>query len=201
MSRPEINPDVTKHIVELVDGDQWALADYLAEQFPPDVWGDPSSKENNGLHAVLDRYQHSISREFGVEVKRSTMSAWRATAIAWPHSARAECASFDVHARIRGDDRVAQLDKYIRMAKREGSALSRRMLTRYRADENPKTPRQYEPRLRQAIANAVKREMLGGLTTTRDKWWTIVTEAERAVAVRELRALAEEIAKGGESDA
>jgi hypothetical protein len=196
---PEINPDVAKHIVELVDGDSWQLADYLAETFPANEWGDPSSARN-GLHAELERYQHAIKRTFGTEIKAATMRTYRATALAWSRDERSSRASFNVHYRLRGPDHVAQLAKYIGLAEREGSALSAHMLARYKSDENPKTPRSYEQRLRSAITNAVRREMLGGVTTKRDDWWNVVTDIERSTAVRELRRFASEIAKGGESD-
>jgi hypothetical protein len=192
----DINPDVAKHIVELVDGDSWALADYLAETFPVEEFGEPAAGVSNGLRAVLDTYQHTIKRQFGVEVKATTMRTYRATAIAWAKDERSSLASFNVHYRLRGPDHVEQLAKYEHMARREGSALSAHMLARYRSDENPKPPRSYEQRMRSAIANATRREMLGGLLTKREDWWTVVTELERSVAVRELRALAKRIEDG-----
>jgi hypothetical protein len=108
---------------------------------------------------------------------------------------------------MRGTDRQDEMARRLRQAEVEGRALSIRMLSRYRADDNPKPARQYSDRVRASIVNAVRREMLAGygMTTVKD-WWMVEDfvpsmkardgQASRDVAVAELRRLADTIEVG-----
>ena len=88
--------------------------------------------------------------------------------------------------------------KRLRQAEREGWPLTQKMLQRFRADEKHAPARQFNERMKRAIAAAVKRELLGGVITKRDDWWMVkgVSESARDVAVTELRVLVSAIAKG-----
>ena len=140
----------------------------------------------------------AIARDYGAIITGSTLRIYRATALAWPHDTRVSSAAFGVHLRMRGPDRQAEMSKRLRQAKAEKRALSIRMLTRYRADENPLPGRPYDDRVRRAVTNAVRREMLGGVSTKRPDWWMadVVVQGSRDVAVRELRRLADSIEAG-----
>ena len=173
----------------------WRIADALAERFPESEH--PVSDANSGLHAKLERYERDIYRSHGVRLSVSTMRIARATAIAWPRDARASRASFAVHARIRGEDRVKEMTKRLKQAERENRALSAEMLVRLRADErgtmNTKTDRD---RLRSRLASAVKTVLAEGIIKSSlpdPDWWNgmSITADRRALAVEELRRLAD----------
>lgn len=191
-----VDVDFHKRLAELIDGDQWQVADLLVEQYPESEYPSDASGKN-GLVAALREDELALAREYGIVATVGHLREMRSTAIAWPVPARTG-APFVVHRRVRGVDREAQMTKYLRMARREGRPLSERMLLRYRADERNDTPRPFEERMRRAIAAAVRRELLGGITTKREDWWMVepIVDDARAVAVAELRALASAIARG-----
>jgi hypothetical protein len=204
-----VDAGLVKAIAQLVDGDGWALADLLAERFPEDDWGDAGSHGRNGLYVEMRRYENAIAREYGVLITSAVLRQYRATSLAWPDEARASSASFAVHARMRGPARFAEMQKRLRQAAKEKRALSVRMLSRYRAEENPKPARQYDERLRATIAAAVRKEMLAGYgMTTVKEWWRLediipsmtgdAARQARSIAARELRALANAITKADE---
>jgi hypothetical protein len=206
MSPPELHAvasdpddDWIRTLAELTNGEKWKLADALLERYSLDEF--PESRgaaAHTGLHVALRQDELKLARRFGIIATAGHLRQVRATAIAWPREDRSSRASFDVHQRMRGEGRQAEMKKRLRQADREGMALSRRMLARLRADENPMPARQYEERLRRAIAAAVRREMLAGIVTKSDDWWMAsqITTASRDVAVRQLRALADAVEKG-----
>lgn len=187
-----------RKLADLLDGDSWKLADTLLEEYPLDEYPD-SGSVNTGLHAALLRDEEMLRKKFGVVISQGHLRGSRATAIAWPPEEREPSTSYTVHFRMRGEGRKAEMQKRLRQAKREGWPLNQRMLARYRADEKgPASAKPYQERMKRAVAAAVKREMLGGITTKRPDWWMAVGvgDGDRDVAVQVLRALASEIAKG-----
>lgn len=184
-----------RKLAELLDGDHWTLSDALLEMYPPDRYGDGGSR-NTGLYSALLGDVEYLRGELGITTTPGYLGTLRSTAIAWPPSARALGVGFDVHKRMRGKDRHAEMQKRLRQAKREGFALNRNMLARYRSEENKTPPRPYQVRMRNAITAAVRREMLSGIDTKRPDWWMAAGEGDRDVAVQELRALASAIARG-----
>lgn len=197
-ARPEVDPDVVKRLAELVDGDAWALADYLVEQFPEETFGHPSEEARTGLRAALARYQGVLYNEYGVDLTANTMRIYRATALRWPGDTRVSPASFQSHKLLRGDDRFDRMRRYVRANR--GQALSARTVSRMRADEAPGRPaRSLDEQMRAGIARAVRRVLLAGIVTKQDDWWRAATvNADmRATAVRELRALAGRIEEAG----
>ena len=186
-----------RKLADLLDGDQWVLADTLLEHYSLDEF--PSTGDaNTGLYEAMRQDELALARGFGIIATVNHLRAVRATAIAWPREDRSSRALFAVHFKMRGVDRQAEMKKRLRQAEREGMALSRRILQRLRADESPRPLRQYDERMRRAIASAVRREMLGGIIAKRDDWWMAeaVTDEARDVAVKALRDLASKIAKG-----
>lgn len=195
-----VDPEVEKHLAELIDGDAWAMADYLAEVFPESEHPD-LGKANNGLYAALREYELALKRDHGIEIKANTMRAYRKTAQLWPHDTRVSSAPFTVHRYLHGPDRVAEMGKRLRQAKAEGDqALSLRQLQRFRADEKPRQAKSMREILRRRIATTTKGVLLEGVTTKRDDWWNVkvVTSAQRSMAVEELRRLADLIAGPGQ---
>jgi hypothetical protein len=197
-----VDPDVLKRIAELVDGDTWVLADFLADAFSEERY--PVSDANNGLYDDLAKYERTALVEHGVEVKASTMRKYRATAIAWPRGARAPRASFKVHARMRGDNRFAEMAQRLKQAEAENRALSATMLQRLREDDGP--PRHVDTmqeKLRKRVLAAVKGVLLEGIhpeDKRREDWWNLkrVTDPQLDMAVSELRRLADIIQTRGE---
>lgn len=187
-----------RRLVELLDGDQWKLADAILDRYPLADYPPKDDSGRNGLREALQRDADKLRREHGIVAKAGRLQAVRSTAIAWVPSCRQLGTSFEVHRRMRGADRASEMAKRVRQAEREGWPLSSPMLSRFRAEENRKPPRPYDERMRRAVARAIRREMLGGIITERLDWWmaTTIVEAERDVAVRELRALANAIAAG-----
>jgi hypothetical protein len=82
----QVNPEVVKHVAEMVDGGPWQMADYLAETYPPEKYG--NSKANTKLYEKLRDLELALHNDHGIILKESTMRKQRATAIAWPHSVR-----------------------------------------------------------------------------------------------------------------
>lgn len=192
------DPDVVKHVAELSDGVGWELADYLAEMFPADKYGGEGSTANTGLYAELREIELTLARDYGIIVAAEVLRNQRATAIAWPRASREARTSFDVHKRMRGPDRFAEMQKRLRQAEREGSALTSRQLARFRADEKPvKPPLPLELKLRRRINAAVRAILAEGVILEgRADWWNVrvCTDARRAAAISELRRLADQIA-------
>ena len=190
--------EFAKRVVELLDGDAWTLADEILDQYPVDEYGAAANGPRTGIHAELERFALRLRQEEAVEVKGSTLSRYRNVALAWPGGTRVQAASFAVHLRMRGPDRFDEMKRRVAQAKRERVMLTVDTLRRFRADENPARPKQFDERMRAAIAGAVRRELLGGIITKRPDWWMAdaVSDQSRAVAVRELIALAERIAAG-----
>lgn len=186
-----------RKLADLIDGDQWTFADTLLEHYSLEEFPDKGDA-HTGLYEAMRQDELALARRFGIIATVGHMRATRATAIAWPRGDRSPRASFAVHYKMRGEDRQAEMAKRLRQADREGMALSRRMLQRLRAEENPKPARQYDERVRRAITAAVRREMLGGISTKADDWWMTspVTQGSRDAAMRELRALAQKIEDG-----
>lgn len=197
MSDDPPDADILKRIAELIDGDGWQLGDLLAEHFDADTYGD-GARANSGLYGELRRYEIALARDFGLVGAGSTLRIARSTALAWPHDTRVSSVPFTVHKLVRGADRLDRMARYVKRAEREGSTLSKRMVARYRAEDSPTSPRPFDDRMRRAITNGVRRELLGGIVTSRDDWWMVaqVSAEARDVAVRELRRLASAIAKG-----
>jgi hypothetical protein len=207
------NPDDAwvRKLADLIDGDQWTLADTLLDHYSLDEFPENDGDGRNGLHVALRQDENALARRFGIIATVGHLRNVRATAVAWPRASRNARASFSVHKMMRGKDRQQEMVKRLRQADHEGMALSQRMLSRLRAEEKPASEmRAYDERLRQAITNAVRREMLAGYGGVKRKdWWMLEeivpsmsaadAEVNRAVAVRELRALASAIAKGAET--
>lgn len=104
-----VKPAVVKQLAELVDGDSWVIADLLAEEFPPDEWGEAEHGTKTGLYEALREYEIALAQEHGVEMKASTLRISRATALAWPDELRRSSASFQVHKMLRGEDRFKRI--------------------------------------------------------------------------------------------
>jgi len=68
----DVDPDIEKRLAELIDGDAWAMADYLADVFPEADF--PEEKHShNGLGAALREYELALKRDHGIEIKANTM--------------------------------------------------------------------------------------------------------------------------------
>jgi len=193
----EVNADLVKRLAELVDGDQWVMADLLVEAFPPDEWGDAKTSVNTGIRSALDEYEHVLYAEHGVDLKASTMRSYRATALAWPGEIRISAASFHAHRAITGEDRQERMERYLK--RNGGKALSYRMIRRYRGEEKPaKAPLPWEQQVRRRIESAARKALLEGIVTDRLDWWNTpaVTDMQRTVVINALHALANEMAGG-----
>lgn len=189
-----IDRDFLKRLAELTDGDEWAKADLLVEEFPPDEFGDHGEHANTGLHAELDAYETAMAEEYGIEVKASTMRNWRATSLAWPDATRVASASFEAHRMLLGDDRADRMARYLRLNK--GKPLSRRHVARYRSEESPaKAGIPWEAQVARAVNSLAKRLLLGNVKTDRDDWWNAkaATKTRRNTVVAVLRSVAASI--------
>lgn len=188
----EVKPDLVKRLAELIDGDGWQVADLLVEEFPPEVFGDGSSKKNSGLHQALEVYEDALRKQYGVVLRASTMRNYRSTAISWPHATRVACASFRAHGRLRGKEGRELMERYVR--RNDGRPLSDRDVARFRADDNPKPSKPWEQRANQRLRSTVKSLLLGGVTTKRDDWWNAHgVAASRDAVVQMLRDLADQM--------
>jgi hypothetical protein len=192
------DPEFVKRLVELADGDSWDLADLLVDQFPVEEYGAADRGRNSGLYEELRRFELELTREHGIELKANTMRLYRTTAIAWPDDTRVSSASFSVHRVMSGPNRHAEMKLRLRQAEKEGRALSKTLLRRFRADDKPAKVKPFEEYLRSAIVATVRRMLLGGIVTKREDWWMVpqVNDEARALVVRELRALANAINRG-----
>ena len=85
------------------------------------------------------------------------------------------------------------MDKYLRMAAREGVALSAKKLGLYRSVEAGPHPLTVplDERLRRRVSSLLKSILLGSRVIKRDDWWTSksVSEDSRRLAASVLRQL------------
>ena len=193
-TKPKVDMDLAKRIADLVDGDDWALADLLAEEFPAEEWGDPSSKRNSGLYAALHSYAVKIRDTWGVELSEPSMRNHRATALAWPHARRSASASYDAHRAIRSPDRFEKMDRYL--AHNGGRGLSAKDVTRMNADNRPRPPlTPWETKVARRFESTARSLMLGAVKTDRPDWWNadVVNDESRATVARALHDLANRI--------
>lgn len=192
-----VDPDIIKRLADLADGDNWAMGDLLAEVFPPGEYGDADHGANSGLIRQLAAYHSALLVDHGIDLAVNTMRLYRATAIKWPDDTRVSSASFSAHRLLKGDDRFGRMARYIDLARRENRALSASMVKRYRDDEKPRHVRTMQELLRRRIETAVKGVLAAGLVKSSlpERWWEAsrITPPQRAIAVAELRALADRI--------
>jgi hypothetical protein len=167
----QVDPDLVKALVALLDGDGWQMADLLVENFPVDEYGETANGRNTELYSALEATEDTLRREYGVELTVATMRRYRATAIAWPAVARATAASFAAHQKLCGDDRFDRMARYLKRNK--DRPLSKRDVQRYRADDNPTPVKPWDIRAKRRIESTVKSLLLGGIVTKREDWWNI----------------------------
>jgi hypothetical protein len=199
----DVDPDVEKRLAELIDGDAWTMADYLAEAFPESEYPNLGKGRATGLGKELREYELALKKHHGIEIAANTMRAYRATALLWPNDTRVSFAPFTVHRYLHGPDRREEMAKRIRQAKAEGDdALSLRQLKRFRADEKPRQAKSMREVLRRRLATTTRGVLLEGINTDRDDWWNVrqVTPVQRAMASEELRRLADLIETRGGDD-
>lgn len=177
----EVNSALLKRIAELIDGDQWELADLLVDEFPPELYGDAENKgTNTGLYDELEDYSHELILQYGIERKASTLRNVRATGLAWPRALRSARAPFDVHKMLRGPNRLNDMNRYLR--KNQDRPLTSRTVARYRAaDKGTKPPMPWALTAERRIHSTVKSLLLrGGIITKRKDWWNTDGTSESA---------------------
>lgn len=183
-----VKPDVVKQLAELVDGDQWVVADLLVAEFPPEEWGGADHGTNTGIYEALREYEVALAQQYGIEAKASTLRNKRATALAWPDAARTASAPYVVHEMLRGQDRQQKMASYLKRSK--GKPLTQSAVRRFRAEDNPPPMVTWDAQLRRRLMATVKTALLGGRTTKRKDWWNAAGDDTRAAAVAALRDLA-----------
>lgn len=183
-----VKPDLVKQLAELVDGDQWVIADLLAEEFPPEEWGDASTGTRTGVREALREYEIALAQERGIELSAATMRTLRATAIKWPGETRVSPASFTVYRSLLGEDRFKRMASY--QKRNKGKPLSTRVVKRFRSEDNPPPMVTWDALLRRRLMATVKTALLAGRTTKRKDWWNAAGDETRAAAVAALRDLA-----------
>lgn len=192
-----VNSQFVKELVELADGDSWRMADRILEEFPVESFGLPERGKNTGLFAELEPYEDALRREHGIELSAAHMARMRTTAIRYPNRVRAQSTSFSVHVKLSGKDGPLEMAKRLRQAAREGSALTVKMLGRFRTDEKAKKPPlPLDEQIRRRVESVLKTLILGARVIKRPDWWTHggINQETRDIAVRVLRQLASEIA-------
>lgn len=187
--RPHIDHYVLERIAQLVDGDSWALADFLVDEFPPDRFGNAEHGTNTGLRAALEDAEDGLRLEYGIEYKATTLSRYRATAIAWPDGTRVPSAPFVVHKMIRGANREQEMARYLKRNK--GRPLTERAVQRFRADDRPKAPVPWDVAARKRIESTVRTIL--AVTAKRDDWWETANPKARTQVAAMLTELARDI--------
>jgi hypothetical protein len=199
-----LDPRVVEELVELSDGTSWRKADRLVELFPVEEYGEADHGKNSGLYDEFNAYSDALRREHGIEWEPNRMRHQRATAIAWPDVERQTSTSYSVHEKIRGENRQAEMKKWLRQAEREGYPLTATMLGRYRTDEkNAEKVARGLPLLAPLDERAYKRFnsaakgllIGGGRIVDQEDWWNSrhASIGERQIVAEALRRLAEEI--------
>lgn len=182
-----------KRIAELIDGDEWALADLLADEFPEEQYGGADRKGGNtGLHAELERYSQALERDYGIDRSSKWLAKMRATSVAWPSGERSPLATFDAHALMRGADRQERMTRYLRANK--GRPLSTRRARSLIAEERPQRPLPpWEEQVDRRVNATAKALVLGeGRKSDRADWWHAreATSKRRQVVASALRRMA-----------